>query len=68
MPATVHPISPRLAAAEARQRTEQQARYQRVLNRIAERRALGQKTVTVSLPDLEALLCIAAHADVALAS
>lgn len=67
MPATVTHISPRLAAAQARNRTEQQARYQRALATIAERRARGEKTVTIGLRDLEALLCIAASTDRALA-
>lgn len=68
MPATITAISPRLAAAKARQRTEQQARYQKVLGAIAERRAIGQKTVTVNLTDLEALLCVCATTDRAFAS
>lgn len=67
MPATIHPIStswPKGAAA----RTEQQARYQKLLGVIAERRARGEKTATVNISDLEALVYIAAHTDRALAS
>jgi hypothetical protein len=66
MPATV--ISPSWPKGAATRRTEQQARYQKVLGAIAERRAAGEKTVLVNISDLEALICIAAHTDRAIAS
>lgn len=58
--------SPRLLAAAARKGTEQQARYKRALDTLADMRARGKIRVTVTVHDLEALLAIAAHNDAAL--
>jgi hypothetical protein len=68
MPATVHPISPSWPKGTAGNRTQQQARYQRVLARLAEHRSQGRTTIAVNVSDLEALLCLAASTDKALAS
>lgn len=60
--------SPRLAAAAASRRTEQQARYEKLLTVICRRRADGFKTARIKLCDLEALIRMAAVNDRALPS
>ena len=59
-------VSPRLAAAQASRRTEQQARYARVLHLLRDRRLAGHRTVTITVSDLEALIALAASTDLAL--
>jgi hypothetical protein len=62
-PATAGTPCLNLAAQDTR--TEQEARYARLLNRAEAMKALGQKTTTISVADLVALICIAAASDAA---